>query len=274
MKKLKKLIKFSRKNYFLVIFFAAILFVGIIAGYRLFLSKPTYVYARVKVGQGLWWATTQKPPIWYVNAIKKGEIEKSLTGLPIAEILSARYYPLGNNQFDVFLTLRLSVGLNKKKQEYTFKRFTLSVGAPIELQFPSANITGTVIDLSQKPFGDRYVEKIIYLVNQSGYAKDFPYRYENIKIGDKYFDGEEYVFEVLDKRLEKNIWSIANNLTGTVYEQEVATSQNIVFKVKVKLIQKSDGLYYGEDYKVYSNAFIPFATRDYFFENFVIRKLE
>lgn len=275
MKKIKKLIKVSHKNYFLVIFFAAILFVGIIAGYRLFLSKPTYVYARVQMGQGLWWATTAKPYIWYVDSLNKGDVAVDLFGKKEAEILSKRYYRwYGNDQYDIYLTMRLKVGFNKRTGEYSFNRSSLSVGSPIELQFPRAAVTGTVIELSPKPFADKYVKRTVYLVNQGGYAKDFPTRYETIRVGDKYFDGEATVFEVLDKSLEKNIWSISNNLTGDIYEREISTNQNIVIKAQVLLKQKSDGLYYTENYKVIANAFIPFATRDYLFEDFVIRKLE
>lgn len=275
----KKLTRLLRKNYVIYAFILIAGFVLLVSGFRILFSKPTYVYARVQMGQGFWWAATAKPNSWFVASIKKGAVQKDLAGNPVSEILSVRYYPAwapqwGSNQYDMYLTLRLKAGFNKRTGEYNFNRSSLSVGSPIELQFPQANVTGTVIELSPKPFQDKYVPKIVYLVNQSGYYKDFPYRYDSIKIGDKYFDGENTVFEVLDKRLEKNIWSVENNLTGTVYEQVVATNQNIEVKARVLLKQKSDGLYYNENYKVAPNAFIPFSTRDYFFENFVVRKVE
>ena len=276
---LKKIIKFARKNYILTVFFSIILFVGFVAFSRIFFSKPTYVYARVQMGQGLWWAATAKPNSWLVASLKKGAVGRGLIGAPVSEILSIRYYPAwtpqwGSNQYDVYLTLRLRAGLNKRTGEYTFNRSSLSVGSPIELQFPQANVTGTVIELSPRPFQDKYVSKIVYLVNQGGYTKDFSIRYETIRVGDKYFDGENTVFEVLDKNLERNIWSIFNNLDTRIYEREIDTNQNIVLKARVLLKQKSDGLYYNENYKVTANAFIPFSTRDYFFENFVVRKVE
>ena len=276
---IKRIFKFALKNYIITILIVIIGFVLLFASYKIFFTKPTFVYVRVQMGQVFWWAVTSKPNAWFVASLKKGAVQRNLTGKPVAEILSVRYYPAwtpqwGSNQYDVYLTLRLRAGGNKRTGEYAFNRSALSVGAPIELQFPQANITGTVIELSPKPFQDKYVQKIVYLINQGGYLKDFPFRYDNVKVGDEYFDGEATAFEVLDKRLERQVWSVQNNLTGQVLEQAVATNQNIEVKAKVLLKQKSDGFYYSENYKVIANASIPFATNNYFFENFVIRKLE
>ena len=88
---LKKLWRFAVNNYFISIFLAAIAFVGVVSIYKLFFVQPTFVYAKVKVGQGLWWATTQRPSFWFVEALKKGVMETDLTGEPIAEIKDVLY---------------------------------------------------------------------------------------------------------------------------------------------------------------------------------------
>src|SRR3989338_8348156 len=105
-KLMKKFTKFAIDNYFISIFLACIAFVVLVSAYKLFFVKPTFVYAKVKVGQGLWWASTQKPSLWFVKNIKKGDIQTDLLGEPTAEILSVRYYPtVFPNQYDVYLTM-------------------------------------------------------------------------------------------------------------------------------------------------------------------------
>ena len=273
--KIQKTVRFLTRNYILSIFLVCILFVGMVVVARTVFSKPTYVYVKVKVGQGLWWVSTARSPIWLVDSIKKGDVARSLTGQTTAEILSKRYYRwYSSDQFDIYVALKLKAGYNRKTGAYSFNRSVLSVGSPIDIQFPRVDITGTVINISKTPFKDEYVEKIIYLVYQGGYYKDFPYRYDNIKIGDTYFDGQDKVFEIIDKSLEKNIWNVANNLTAQLFERDVETTQNIVVKAKVILKKKGNALYYGEDYKIIDNVYIPFATDNYFFENFAIRKIE
>jgi len=277
--KMRKVVKTAKKNYLFVIFALGIFIVGFYIVSKSVFSKPSYVYVKVKVGQGLWWAATTRPNNWYAQSIKVGDTKLGMGGKPDAHVLSVRRYPSPtitwlSNQYDVYVTLLLKSGLNKKTGGYSYNRGQLSIGSPIEVQFPKVDLTGTVIEISEKPFLDEFVYKTIYLVYQGGFNEDFPYRYNNIQIGGTYNDGTGIVFEVIDKALEKNIWPIANNLTGYVYEREITTTQNIVVKDKVKLLKKTSGLFYGEDYKVTVNASIPFYTDNYYFENFQIRKIE
>jgi hypothetical protein len=135
-------------------------------------------------------------------------------------------------------------------------------------------LTGTILEASQMPIKDEYVSKTVTFVSQKGYTKDFPFRYDSIRVGDKYFDGEENVFEILSKELERNIWTVTNNLTGEVYERPIETEQNIIVKARMKLLKKENGLYYSQEYKVQPNIFIPVSTDDYFLENFTVRQVE
>lgn len=268
-------LQFLRKNYIPIVLVICVLFVGVVVIARSLFAKPTYVYVKIKVGQGLWWAATAKPNIWMVNSMKKGDTKDDALGRTQAKLISIKKYPtIINSQYDVYVTAVIKAGFNKKTGEYSFNRSSLSVGSPIDLQFPKIYLTGTVIGISPNPIKDSYVEKKLYLVSQGGYLKDFPYRYDAIKIGDVYFDGEQKVFEVIDKQLEKNIWSIGNSLTGTIYEGAVDTTQNIVVIANVKLLKKEDGFYFGEENRVNINSYIPFTTSDYYFESFHIRKIE
>lgn len=271
---IKKLWRFAVDNYFISIFLACIAFVAFVSISRLFFSKPTYVYVKVKMGQGLWWASTAKPSIWFVNSIKKGDTESGLTGSPSAKILSVRYYPWGgSNQYDVYLILKLKVTGNKKTG-YSFNRSTIGVGAPVDFEFPSSQFSGTIIDLSEKQFEDKYIEKIVYLAKGAGYYKDFPFPYENIIVGDKYFDGEDYVFEVLDKKLQKQIWTVTNNLTGELFEREAETSQTIIVKAKIKVKEINKQLVYGEDQVVALNRNLNISTSRVSFGDYSIIGIE
>src|SRR3989344_3679749 len=88
----KQMLLFAKQNYFVTVIVLCVLFVGVVAVYKLFIAKPTYVYVKVKVGQGLWWANTQRPNTWFVEAIKQAKEEVDLTNRPVAKILGVRYY--------------------------------------------------------------------------------------------------------------------------------------------------------------------------------------
>jgi hypothetical protein len=231
---LKKTWKFLVDNYFISIFFACIAFVGVVSIYKLFFVKPTYVYAKIKVGQGLWWASTQKPSMWYVEAFKRiketKEQEKELTGQPQAEILEVKYYPWwGSNQYDVYLLMKLKVTKMGKIGKYNFKRSAIGVGSPVDFEFPSLQFSGTVINISEKPIKEKYEEKTIILTKRNAN----PWEYDSIRIGDFYFDGKEKVFEVLEKTA-KDTQTLTSDIFGNYPETIPELRRYIFVKAKSK----------------------------------------
>jgi hypothetical protein len=266
---LRKLIKFSLDNYFISIFLAAIVFVGFVSVYKLFFAKPVYVYAKVKMGQGLWWASTAKPAVWFLNSLKKGAVERSLTGKPIAEILSVRYYPWWTSgQYDVYLTLKLKVSGNKKTEKYNFKRSTIGVGSPIDLEFPKAQVSGTIVELSEEPLKDVFVTKIITLTKKEAY----PWEADAIMVGDKYFDGQDYIFEIIDKKIYD--FQEAYSLSGLYYAAETERKKNITVKVRTKLKQKNNQLIFGEEQILTPGKTINVATANFTFQDYVVGGVE
>ncbi|MDO8269567.1 MAG: hypothetical protein Q7T54_02750 [Candidatus Levybacteria bacterium] len=268
--KIKRSVGFFRKNYIITIFIACILFVGVVVVARSYLSKPTYIYVKVKVGQGLWWATTAKPATWYVDSVNKGDVSLDILGKPEAKILFKKYYQwYGTDQYDVYLNIYLKVGRNKKTGEYTFNRAVLAVGSPIEVQFPKINITGTVISLSEKQFEEKLVERTIYLSKRGA----FPWELEAIKIGDSYFNGEEKIFEVIDKsgiELTNLTWDAYGNNTPSISEP----SKYITVKAKVKMKQVNGQWILGEDQPIISGRAINISTPNFVFDNYIVSRIE
>ncbi|MGB9883539.1 MAG: hypothetical protein ACPLRN_03450 [Microgenomates group bacterium] len=271
---LKKILRFLIGNYFLSIFFASIAFVGVVSIYKLFFVKPTYVYAKVKVGQGLWWASTQKPSIWYVEAFKKiiqtHEQEKELTGKSQAEILQIRYYPTYiNNQYDVYLLMKLKVTKMGKIGKYNFKRSAIGVGSPVDFEFPSLQFSGTVINISEKPIRENYEEKEIILTKRNAN----PWEYDSIKVGDKYFDGKEVVFKILDKTA-KDTQTLTSDIFGNYPDLTPEQKKYIFLKAKIKVKEENNQLIFGEEQVIAPGKTINIATENFQFADYLIAKVE
>ena len=266
----KKLLKFLRKNYFIVVILFCIFFVGGVIVSKSLFSKPTYVYVKVKVGQGLWWANTAKPPIWYVNSINVGDASLDLLGQEDAKILSKKYYRwYGGDQFDIYLTILVKVGLNKKTGEYSFDRSALSVGSPIDIQFPKEEVTGTVIALSRQPFEEKLVEKVIYLSKRGAQ----PWELDAIKIGDYFFNGKDRIFEVLDKsgiELTNLTWDSFGNNTQNITEN----SKYITVKAKIKVQQVNGQWILGEDQVITAGRVLNISTPNFVFDSYTVSRIE
>lgn len=251
-----------------------VLTVGI-AFAKLTKKNTKYVYAKIKVSQGLWWASTGKPNIWLAEGIKKGEIEYNLLGKPVAEILEARHYPYfterktNEDKFDIYLKVKLAADYNQRSQKYTFKRFSLVVGAPIEIETQSAQITGTVTELSESDFQTKKTEKTVFLTKKFAY----PWEYDAIKIGDLYFDGEEVVFKVVDK-YQVGTSVIAPDFYGNITPSTTDRTRYIVVKTKIKVLEKDGLLFFGEENLLNTGSTIAISTPRFNFEEFVVGKID
>lgn len=268
--KIKRSAKFLRKNYIISIFLACILFVGFIVVAKSVVSKTTYVYVKVKVGQGYWWVSSARPNIWYVNSIKKGDIAKDLLGNNIAQILNKRYYRYySGDQYDAYLTLKLKAGYNKRTNQYTYDRSILSVASPIDVQFPQVDVSGVVISLSTKPFDEKEYEKTIYLSKR--YA--FPWEFEAINVGDSTFDGEDEIFKILDKQnIETS--NITTDVYGTSNPTITEPKMYITVKAMVKLKKIGDQWILGEDQVISLGRNISISTPNLEFDGYLVSKIE
>lgn len=278
MKRLKKKYKFIYKHKAIALFIVIILLVILASGYKFLLQhlKQNYIYAEVQVNYPQ--SAYVDPTTWLIQSLKYEEKQYNLLGLTDAEITGVTYYPTYSNstgsQYNIYLYLKLKASYNKSDKQYTYQRQNIGIGSSINLNFTSTNILGTVIGISPSPIKKKYIEKTIYLISKQGYTKDFPYFYNNIIVGDKYFDGMNTIFEIENKSLEQNIWTVQNNLNAQVYDRTVDSVQNIVVKAKIKVVEENDELIYGETYPIKIGSSIPFATSTYNFNNFVIASIQ
>ena len=269
-KRVKKSVIFIKRTYILSLFLALVILSGSFFIYKSFFSTSNFAYVKIKMDQGYY---TEKPSAWIINALDNAK--NSAANTNNTQIISEEHYPYWQpDQMDIYVIAKLPANFNRNTGEYSYNHSTLSIGSPIQLHLRNLDISGTVIDLNNQPFKYKYVYKTVYLVDKGGYNKDFPYMYSSINIGDKYFDGSNTVFEVLDKSLEKNILGVQNNLNGQIYEQAVETTQNVVIKAKVRVRQASNQFIYGEVYELTNNNSIPFSTNNYFLSDFVIRNID
>lgn len=268
------ILKFIVDNWFLIIFFACIAFVGIVSFYKLFVKPENFIYARIKVAQGLWWASAQRPPQWLAKALKPGITELDLTGKPKAEILSVRTYPYySSSQYETYIDLKLKVTGALKNGSVNFNRSSLAIGAPIELAFPTIEITGTVMDLSSKPFVDKLEWKRVVFIKSAAYQ----WEYDAINIGDSYFDGTEKVMEVLDKQLSLNpVYALEPY--GSFSERSLvypAAEQRYLIKVfaKIKVDKLNNNWIYGFEQELRLGKSMMLSTDNFYFQDYQLAQI-
>lgn len=253
---MKKLLHFIKKNYYLLAFAVIISFVTLFSFNKLFRSDQTYIYAKVKIGQGLWWATTAEPPLWLVNSLSKSYEDTEV------KVLKINYYPAAisgandqllsqdNDQYNTYLTLKLKVTTSKNNHSFYFNRSIVAVGSPIDLDISNVQVSGTIISFSKQLINDQYVERYIYLSKENPYS----WEYEAIKIGDYYFDGENRVFEIMGKEMSNN--------------------NSLIVKAKIRLKEINSLLVFGEERVITTGKNINIFTNDFSFNNYTVSRID
>jgi hypothetical protein len=258
-----KIIKFVKNNILVTAFISIIATIVLITFFMLFFDKSDqFIYARIKVSQGYWWATTTKPKNWYTKSIKKGLKQTNFLGNPTAEIVSVYYYPNQPNSFNTYLDVKLKA--NKEDNKYYFNRSQIGISSPIDLEFPGLNISGTIIQLSDSEFKNDDITKVIQLEKELA----SPWEYNQIQIGDSYSNGNTKVFEIKDKTIISNKPASLNS-----FGQIAVNKQHILVTAEIKLKKVKGNYIFGEEQIVRLNQPLEIATSNFYFDNYVITSL-
>lgn len=235
-------------------------------------SETREIYVRVKVGQGYWWATTAQPSEWLLTGIRKGDFQKDFAGRDIAKIVAKRAYPAWlNDQFETYVDVKIRASYNSKSKKLLFNRSPIVVGGPIDFEFLDSHFSGTIISVSKTSRfdQDKLIEKDVYLTKRLAY----PWEYDAIKIGDKYFDGERVVFEIVDKSAVDTTF-LSTDQYGDGGPSTTENRMYITVKAKIMVHEANSKYVYGEDNIIMSGTETTLAAHSFDFNQFVVSKIE
>lgn len=236
-------------------------------------SQEDYIYAKVRVSQGFWWASSAKPSYWFNDVVAAGDTEKNLLGVNEAEILEVKTYPAESNPeanlYNIYFTAKLKADYNKRTEKFHYNRTTLVAGAPLNLETSRGQISGTILDISLAPFEEEYVEKTVYLTKKAAY----PWEYDAIRLGDTYHDGVREVFEVIDKS-QSSVGRISEDVYGNLLPSSIDDARYISVIAKIVVQKDGQNLLFGEEKVLSPGSEILVTTNNFNFEDFYISRVE
>lgn len=192
----------------------AFILISLVAGFilltRYFIIKQEWKIIRIEV-IGNSWATSYDPygyrtPFWLSDKLTKGLVEKNSSGKVIAEIIKVDNYARGDEEAEVYLTVRVKTFFNKKIGKYIFKSRSLDLGMPIDLRPGNLFIPGQIIDVDV-PLGGYLTKEVIITCIR---ANDNPWMFNNIKPGEKMYNraDKSVIAEIINTKLEPPTSSI------------------------------------------------------------------
>jgi hypothetical protein len=223
------------------VFFIIFLLVSLVSLFKYINKTPDYFYAKVLVKKAA--KDNPYPDFNYTKLIKKDDKIKDFMGNTEVEVLSVRYYYNNSgdnlNTYKIFLYLKIKKD-NNKQTDFIYHKTKIKVGKIIDLDFDKVTVAGEILKIDNKPIQEKYVERIITLWRYEGQSQNNPNVFENIKIGESYFDGEDKVFVVLSKEL------VDLQMTGAnaSYFHQRGNMKHILITAKVKLLEEGDLLFF------------------------------
>lgn len=218
--------------------------------------KQEWRTIRVEVA-GRNWSSSFNPygyrtPFWMSDKLRAGQIEKNPSGKKIAEVVSIENYERGDEEAEVYLTVKVKAQLNKRTEKYVFKGRALDLGAPIELKLSNILVLGQIID-DDMP-SDGYEQKEIIIVGR--WRSQDPWKIQQIKVGDTMTNRAtgEMVGEILD------LSTGPPTMTAFIFHEDQegqrlllkqpSELRDAVVKVKIKVHKQDSNWYFGGHQKV------------------------
>lgn len=264
------MIKIKRLPFSTVLFIIIPLLVAIIAFFKLSSTNDKTVYVKIKVSQGLWWAATKEPSLWLDSALEVGDKELGLLGKPVAEIEDVRVYEVldkpEEDRISIYFVAKLKASFDKTEGKYSFKRSSLVIGSPIEIETNRALITGSVLEISEEPLKDDYQEKLVSIIKENAYT----WEYNAIKVGDSYSDGKDVVFEVLNKKILGSSSFYKVDIYSNISPNTLNPTLRVSVTAKIKVKEKNGKLLWGEEKIIKPGSPLPISTSSFDFQDFYI----
>lgn len=260
----------------LIIIFLALLLIPLaLASKSLLQPKNQHpVYLTLKLSQGFWWTITAQPQKWYLNSIKPGTTQYNFLGQPTAKITKVEYYPSSKNGryvgYETFVHLKLNSKFNSKNKIYYFQRNKLLVGSPLEIEFPSLSLSGTIISLTpDNPPTPHYVTKKITLTKKFSY----PWECQAIKVGDTMSDGNQTIFQVTHKSCSPT-QAITPDVWGNITANTLLPLSYITIQAKIVVEQVNNQFIFAKEYPLTTNTTLPIITPNYNYSDAIVSSIE
>ena len=167
------------------------------------------------------------------------------------------------------MILKLKVSKTEGGEKYEYDRSTIGIGSPIDIELNTVQFSGVIIELSDKPITDHYVEKTITVAKKNAY----PWEYESIIVGDSFSNGQIQTLQIISKQA-MDTYTLGSDTYGNYPYQPDELKRYIVVKMKMKGQIVNGQFVYAGDQAIMPGRVLPVATPNYVFSDFMVEKVE
>lgn len=177
-----------------------------------------------------------RAPFWISDKIKVGQTEKDKTGKTIATLIDLENYERGDEEAELYLTLKIQTLLDRRTGVYYFKDKAVNLGSTINLNLDNIELRGQIIDnnVPQNGYPTKYFNVTARARNLDSWV------YEKIIPGLKVYNRstKEVVGEVTNVTLEKSsLQEIKADSSGNYLVAAPEKNKDAIITLKLKTYQ-------------------------------------
>lgn len=207
---------------------------------KFFGRKKEFITIKVEVIKQNWLNNYDpygyRTPYWISDKVKIGQTEKNKAGKVIATLIDLENYERGDEEAELYLTLKIQTNLDKRTGLYYFKDKPINLGSIIDLTLNNIELRGQVIDNNVPK--DGYQTKYFYVIARARNLD--PWVSEKIVPGIKVYNRstKEVVGEIIKVNFEKSsLQEIKTDNTGKYLTVASEKNKDAIITLKLKTYQ-------------------------------------
>lgn len=214
---------------------------------KFFGLKKEYLTIKVEIIKKNWLENYDlygyRVPFWLSDKVKVGQVEKDKSGKVIATLINVENYERGNEESELYLTLKVQVILNKRTGVYSFKDKPLNLGSEIDLTLDNIDLKGQIINnnVSEDDLRGKW-----FLIKTRARNLE-PWVYKQITPGIKMYNkaNNDLIAEILGVRIEDStLQKINYDSSGQYLRSFTSANKDAVVNLKVKAYEAGDRWYF------------------------------
>jgi hypothetical protein len=207
---------------------------------KFFGRKKEFITIKVEVIKQNWLNNYDpygyRAPYWISDKVKIGQTEKDKAGKIIATLIDLENYERGDEEAELYLTLKVQTTLDKRTGVYYFKDKSLNLGSSIELNLNNIELHGQIIDnnVPQNGYPTKYFTVTARARNLDSWV------YEKITPNLKVYNRAtgETVGEITKVNLENSsLQEIKTDSTGKYLVSASQKNKDAIIDIKIKAYQ-------------------------------------
>lgn len=229
----------------------------LLLGIRIVSQKDRFVTVEIISSGGEWWETLPKTPYWLAGSVRPGDVEYTIGGKKLAEVLETRKYEEDASKI-LWAKVKLLVTKDQVSNGYKFNYQPLLIGSALKIRPHHIQLTGNVISIEDVGKTDEFKTVRVTVKSYDLY----PWFADAIHVGDTAADDEGNITATVVAKTTEPAEMAASDSMGRILPSRNPLKRDLTLTVDIQVARRGGQLYFNliQPVLIGTKLWIPFPT--------------